>query len=81
MFDLAFAPIDGHTAQAGDTGQSGDTAATALDRQQARKATTISLIQGRQHAIDGPMLLGQIAVGDAVGRSYTHSDECVAVSI
>src|SRR5262249_25248528 len=60
---LALAPADGISAQAGDTGEMGDAAPAMLLGQQANDQAPALLVQGSDQVVQGAMLFGARSIG------------------
>src|SRR5262249_7907102 len=60
---LALAPPDGISAQAGDAGETGDAASALLLGQQANDQAPALLVQGSDQVVQGAMLLGRGPIG------------------
>lgn len=63
MGQLALAPADGISAQAGDTGETSDAAPAMLLGQQANDQAPALLIQGSDQVVQGAMLFGRGPLG------------------
>ena len=63
MGQLALAPADGISAQAGDAGETSDAAPAMLLGQQANDQAPALLVQGSDQVVQGAMLFGDRAIG------------------
>jgi hypothetical protein len=62
MLNLVPPATDGVPAQASNLDHGLYATSASLEGEQARKPATVLLVQGHQHAIDRPVLVGHIAV-------------------
>lgn len=68
MLDFRSAPANGIPAQPRNFNQALDTPLALLQRQQANKAASVTLVERRQNTIDGTMFFGDCAVGMVLTR-------------